>query len=409
MRRHLASPADTLAKLLRSARFMCLGVVLLLALCSAAIQAKSPDSRFWDRNSKPSPSGTAGAADFPPALHLQPLSEIRENAWASGSEARLAIAGGRLFIPLGAGGLAIYDISSSQAPRLVSRLDVEALHGQAGAVAASANRAFVSIPTRQTIAILDLSPDSQPTVVGTFGDIPAIIGLELRRDTLYVHVQSDTTHPGGVYVFDVSSSEPVLLGSYLQQLIDPGFYVSDDGVIFLARTPGMENDFPKIDVVDMREPARPRLLGQWVSDYPGNITDIDLAGGYLFAAAYWGGIWMLDAANPANMQLVARYDWAQPGPTALSLRALPPYVVLAQNGPDSSTQQFGMLRQIADQFVPEQVLVTDSLPSRVYLEGQLLILEGWQAQTKVLHVYHAITGYMSYLPLIAKNSEAMGH
>ena len=63
-------------------------------------------------------------------LELTPLSEIQVQAWAAGAEDAAAIADGRLFIPLGYRGLAIYDITNPSQPVPVAHVEYETLEGQ---------------------------------------------------------------------------------------------------------------------------------------------------------------------------------------------------------------------------------------------------------------------------------------
>jgi len=171
-------------------------------------------------------------------LELTPLSEIQVQAWAAGAEDAAAIADGRLFIPLGYRGLAIYDITNPSQPVPVAHVENETLEGQGGAVAAVGNRAFVEIATQSTIAVLDISIPQQPVKLGEFASIESIQNMAIAGSSLFVQAGSSTEYPGGIYAFDLTQSPiPSFAGAYLVQLVDPGFFVLEDSTVFLARTP----------------------------------------------------------------------------------------------------------------------------------------------------------------------------
>lgn len=328
---------------------------------------------------------------------LVPLCEIREPAWGIGSKAKAAISDNELFIPLGAQGLAIYDISNPREPQLVARVSTETLHGQGGAVEALSGRAFVALPVSHTMAVLDLTNPSAPKFIGTFGDIPQIVAMELRGDNLYVYAGSDAANLGGVYVYDVRSRIPTLRGSYLADQIDPGFFVTGNRVVFLSSHPG------RIEVVDMSDPAAPSLIGEWTSPHPGNITEIDLVGRYLFASAYWGGLWILDATDYGNLQWITGYDWPDPQPCAVSVQATPFCVFLAQGGVGLPVRVFEVLRFDGFDVALDDVVTATNFPADVCLDGDLLVLEEWGENEKVLRLFRAPPIYGSFLPITVKD------
>jgi hypothetical protein len=310
----------------------------------------------------------------PRTLTLEPLATLTEHAWAWGSEAKLFRDGSRLYVPLGYRGLAVYDVSDPRVPRLLVVVDRFLLGGQGGAVAASGDRAYVAIPVEQAIVVLDLAQPAAPKVLARFANIPDIQQLALRGRYLFVNAGSSYAYQGGVYVFDVSVTPPVAAGAYLTNLVDPGFYVSDSGTVYLARTPATAEDSAKIDAVDMSVPGSPRVLGQWASPYPGNIWDIDLREGRLYCAAYWGGLWVLDATDPSHLSLVARFDWDDPVPAAVGVQAAPPYVFLAGTGYDPSYWKFQVF-EVAGGCVSLEQEIPATLPVHsVSLSGDQLVL-----------------------------------
>jgi hypothetical protein len=330
-------------------------------------------------------------------LELTYLSKIQEPAWAMGSEANVFVSNDRLYISLGYPGLAVYDISNPESPQRILYMHSTDLGGQAGAIAASGDRVFVATPDRNSLAVLDISNLSNPIVSTRFGAIYSILQISLRGQKLYVHAGSSIQYYGGVYVFDVSKEVPELVGEYLTNLIDPGFYVNGQGIVFLARTPETLGDSAKVDVVDMNDPPNPVFLGRWESPFTGNIVDIDLRGNLLYCAAYWGGFWILDASDYSDINFVARHDWFEPESFARSAQGLPPFVFLAQGGSELSFQKFNVYRQDSDLITLEKEIPATTYTHSVYLHGNLLILiekeSSWETSNpqKILSLYQVPT------------------
>ena len=337
-------------------------LILFLSFCSPYKSGEEPDgSDDWE-------------------LGLQYLSTISLPAWAWGSEAKIFVDvdSDRLYIPLGYPGLAVYDIGDPASPQEILRMhSLEfPMAAQPGATTADGSRVFVSLPTHECIAVMDISAPAAPVFRGVFGNIEQILQVALRGSFLYVYADSSFAYDGGVYVFDVSTDTPEQVGQYLTPLIDPGFYVSPSGVVFFARTPAHSSDRSKVEVVDMGNPAEPLFISQWASSYPGNITDIYLVEDQLFCSAYWGGLWILDASDFSNLQLAIRFDWEESAPYALSVQAIPPYVFMAQAGPGEMFWKFAVFRQNENRVSIDREITADSRPHSVYLvlEKDLLIL-----------------------------------
>ena len=125
-------------------------------------------------------------------------------------------------------------------------------------------------------------------------------------------------------------------------------HVRDDGIVFLARTPKDPGEGPKLDVVDMSTPATPGLLSRWVPGCTGNIYDIDMEGSELYIAAYWSGLWIVNAKDLTDLRLSERYDWQDMWPYALSVRAFQGFALVSQvvDAPpaDPSMQAFDVFK-----------------------------------------------------------------
>jgi hypothetical protein len=343
-----------------------------------------------------------------PELKMEFLGEIRERAWAYGAEHRGTMANGKLYLPLGYNGFAIYNIADPAHPRVAGRMDRATLGGQGGSVAVRANRGYVLIPEHKMIAVLDVEDPARPTLIRHIRpDIPQPEHLEIHGDRLYVYGMASIDYLGGVWVFDIRTDSPRLLGSYQTTLTDPGFWVTKDHIALIARTPAFLDDVPKIDVVDMREPVEPRLLAQWAGPDMANIVGMHLRENRLYVTAYWGGTWVLDASNILDMRLLDRYDpKGEPSNYTIPVRALPPFIFAGQSGPKSDSNQWNVLRYDADGFGMELQIPAGSTPNQVYLEGNLLVLETLDPPTgptrpeKVLRIYRVSPQYHAYLPRV---------
>ncbi len=362
--------------------FACFGISLLLVIPgSISSETHSPDIHD---------SG----------LTLKLLSKITEPAWAMGNEAKILIHKNKLFIPLGYPGLSVYDINDPRSPRPLSRIHSDDLGGQAGAMAASGDRLYMVMPDEKKIAMLDISDPSSPVVMERFGQFQQNGDLSTAGQFLYLQTMSSTSYFGGFQIYDISGSSPHFSGEYPLELVDPGFFVSETGHVFLARTPATMNDSAKIDCIDASDPAYPVLIDQWRATYPGNITDIHLRDGKLYCSAYWGGIWILDAQDYANLALDSYFDWEDRASVALSVRAFPPYVFVAQGGPQPSHEKFGVYRYGGGGLQPEtEIPIPEGTRTHsVYLKDNLLVLvffeNPWEDSTpeKTLMLYRIKTG-----------------
>ena len=174
---------------------------------------------------------------------------------------------------------------------------------------------------------------------------------------------------------------PQSSGEYLTNLTDPGFFVTDTGHVFLARTPGDLNESAKIDSISMSDPTHPVLIDQWKSTYPGNITDIHLQGGKIYCSAYWGGIWILNAADYSALSLDTYFDWEDRASTALSVKAYPPLIFVAQGGPDWEYRKFAVYRYTEGRLESElEIPIPDGqFAQSIYLKNDLLILVHYES------------------------------
>jgi hypothetical protein len=301
-------------------------------------------------------------------------STIKELAWAWGSEAGITIDGTRIFIPKGGPGLAAYDVANRAAPRPLFRLSSADLGGQAGAVAVAGSRIYVSLPNKYQIAVIDFNESAPPSIAYRFSCPADVLHMDIRGRFLYIHARSSTAYLGGVYIYDLSRTPPKPAGFYPADLVDPGFAVTKEGVVLLARTPATYFSNAKVTIVDLSRPFRIAPLSEWNSSYPGNIVDFDLQDGSLYMAAYWGGLWALDVHDLFHPVLKSLFDWDEPRFYALGVRAWPPFIVLGAGGPQSGDHKFVIFKESGAGFDPIAEIPATALVQSVAGSGPLLVL-----------------------------------
>jgi hypothetical protein len=308
-------------------------------------------------------------------LLLTPLSQITVSSWAYGSEAPARLDGDRLVIPRGGGGVSVYDVSHPAHPVEIATVDVATLEDQGGASALTPDgRLVTALPIRQTLAVIDIS-HRHPRKLGEFGGVASPFALGVSYDALFAWVGSDSANIRGVYSFDLDAPLPVATGSYPVVLTDSGFLMRDD-VVYFAGTPSGPGDSAVLDIVDMNVPSTPVELGTWPSETPGNIVGIDVDGDRIALAAYWGGIWLLDASDPAAMRLLDHEDWTDSRIYSTGVALMPPFVLLLQSGPAPELRQLDLLRMHDDGTLEWlDPLPLDAPPMAILHEGSLVIVQ----------------------------------
>lgn len=279
-----------------------------------------------------------------------------------------------MYVPNGYPGLAAYDLADPGAPRLLFRLSSFELGGQAGAVAAKGSRVYVALPDRAQIAVLEIDASGRPRILARFDSSPAVEQMEVRGSLLFVQAGSYNYYPGGAYVYDLTRNPPKPAGLYPANLVDPGFAVTDDGVVLLARTPANDGAPTRLDIVDLSRPFRIAPLARWLSPYPGNIVDLDVREGSIYAAAYWGGLWVLAAGDLSRPRLRSRFDWDEPRLYSLGVRAWPPFVVLGVGGPEPGDQKFVVYKETPSGFEVVAEVQAEAHVHSVARSGRLLVL-----------------------------------
>lgn len=224
----------------------------------------------------------------------------------------VAVAAGRAYVadPVG---IHILDVSVPSAPRRI------------GSIAQQASRLIVKGETAYVIAgsallIYDVSDPSRPVLLSTWdGAMPQDVFV--RDSTAYV-----TTWNQGFFVLDVSQpASPRLLGSCAA---DPGTErVAVSGNVAVITGLGSV-----VQVLDVSDPAAPRPAGSFRGEGERSLMSAFLAGSTGYFADFQGGFHIVDFSQPSTPVLVGRFatlnwpvDIAVNGPVAY---VVDPYVGL---------------------------------------------------------------------------------
>lgn len=145
-------------------------------------------------------------------------------------------------------------------------------------------------------------------------------GLARHQDTLLV-----AAGPEGLLLYDLAAAangtRPALRGRYPFVDYTKEISVASDGVIYLA-----DNRDTGVQVLNVEEPLRPRSL--FIGPTGGFVDSIAHHGGLLAVGNRHGGVFVLDASNARNPQMLARLDpMEQPAPGA------PPHVYQVRFSP----------------------------------------------------------------------------
>jgi hypothetical protein len=215
--------------------------------------------------------------DHPVTIHCQECEASRD----------FVIMGNYLYHTEGQHGLVVYDISDPAKPEYVC---YKAVGGEAWAVEAKDNYAYVSYSYPYNIAVIDISNPSNPQKVATIE--AAANDLFIRDNLLFSVINS-----GYLEINDITDP---LNPQQVCQIWDRNGYIDiENNIVF---TSGSAN---AVHSYDIRDPSNPVLLDQY---WKNNIWAIDVAGDYAFVAVGETGLLVLDVSNPSDMQEVTLFE-----------------------------------------------------------------------------------------------------
>ncbi|HSH05708.1 MAG TPA: hypothetical protein VLL52_24540 [Anaerolineae bacterium] len=327
------------------------------------------------------------------------------------------VANGRLFVARDYSGVDIYDISQP-APQYLTTISASLIGGEASHLAVDGNHLYVVRydlvnSSFSSVVKLDITDIYQPQFMLAFTrqNQPMLGTIKIIDQRLYVQSYSgfinDVYYDGGFSVYDIGVTEPELIGFYTANLVDPGFMVTADHTVFLARRPGSPGDSGRIEMFDMSVPERPIMLDSWQVEHYGNVVDIEVVGNQVFAAMYWGGLVALNINADRELDYVGFYDWEETSKTAVSLTAVPPYVIVGQSwegSPNGLTYNLSVFEFDAggQQFVWTDDIETVYPPLHVYQADDRLFFEQRDNMQKMIDIYRVEVSapYQNYLPVV---------
>jgi hypothetical protein len=162
--------------------------------------------------------------------------------------------------------------------------------------------------------------------------------------------------------------------------------------VFLARTPATASDMPKIDVIDMSNPAVPSLVTRWISSRLLNVSGLDVQRDRVYAAGYWGGVFVLTGAETPPLALEAAYDWSELPRYAWNVAAAPPFVFVSRGDSSGGGGSFQAFRQAGASLIPVWEHAATLPIHSVAVSGDLLVTVELEppvtaAPQKVLRLY----------------------
>ncbi len=201
-----------------------------------------------------------------------------------------------------AGGLYIADISDPTAPRSISFYRPEI--GMVQAIAVAGDKAYVN--TFNDLSVFDMF---DPTAPSRLGSLPVNgSDIAVADDLAFVAA-------GGVTVVDVSDpTAPTGIGWYWAPVTSLELSPADKLAYIVVGQHGLQ-------VVDVSKPRRQTLVGSWEivpggpswddpsitkpAGVAGRINAVTLANGHLFAVEADHGLWAFDLSDPASPQPIS--------------------------------------------------------------------------------------------------------
>ena len=205
-------------------------------------------------------------------------------------------AGGRVYMAGGLDGLHIVDVSDPDAPALLA---THPTAGQALGVTTSGSTALV-INLMTGLEVVDAADGAAPALVHTEETAGYQWGIGGGGARILVADQ-----PSGVHVFDVSNPEaPVLQGVYAGEQPAQSVVAGDDGRAYLVLAGS-----GVVEILDLTDPANPRLAGSHRPSRPGGRTQrVAVRAGAMAVPVAGDGVEWVDVSDPAAPSLAATHD-----------------------------------------------------------------------------------------------------
>lgn len=203
---------------------------------------------------------------------------------------RLYVAGTYAYLPDGATGLQILDISRPASPSLVGTYDSL---GSATDVVLAGKYAYLA-DINNGLLIIDVSNPTSPTLVGTYSSTDAF--------TVFIsgHYAYLATMSGSLKIIDISNpSSPSLVGSTSFSGLGYDVYVIDKYAYVAADTSGLQ-------IIDISNPSSPSVVGNYNTS--GTAYGLYVSGKYAYVADGTSGLQIINITNPTSPTLVGTYN-----------------------------------------------------------------------------------------------------
>ena len=203
---------------------------------------------------------------------------------------RVAVSGGTAFV-MGIGTLHIVDVSTPNAPRLLSSYEIPGAINVNG-IAVSDNTVYVTNELK--LHTLDVSTPSMPRLLSSYSTTSHTGRLAVSGKTVFL-----ANGGAGLQIVDVSTpSAPYLLGSC--DTPGYGFDVAVSGSLaFVADDIGLQ-------IMDVSSLSAPRILGSY--DTPGRAYGVAVLGNIVFVADEEAGLQIVDVSIPSVPRLLSSYN-----------------------------------------------------------------------------------------------------
>ncbi|OQY25907.1 MAG: hypothetical protein B6244_14615 [Candidatus Cloacimonetes bacterium 4572_55] len=208
-----------------------------------------------------------------------------------GAKASLTVIGDYAYAALGSGGLRIFDISDLLQPVRLFRSEMP---GSARGISVRDQYAYLADSMAGLVAF-DISQPEAVHYVSHYQDIEFSRNIMLADTYAYL-----TSWPDGLSIIDISDLDNLYeVGSY--DSLENAFatFVVDDYAYVADYASGLH-------ILDVRDPSHPIRVARFL----GQITDVEVSGGYAFLADQSGeisGLRVLNVQNPNNPVEVGFY------------------------------------------------------------------------------------------------------
>jgi len=200
-------------------------------------------------------------------------------------------------------GLEIFDVHDPLHPVAVGKYRIR--RGSRNDVFAVGDYAYVTYDDgRGHLIVLDVSDPAHPRQVGGLTTSGTAERIFVVGDTAYV-----ADGGGGLLIIDVSNpAAPKKSGHFT-----PPAGTSSEAVFVDGTTVYLGSNGPSgvwLQRIDVSDPAHPSVMGQYSQRAPKQVRDIEVLGGYVYAAVRGGCVWeLLESFD--DMEAEYESDWSE--------------------------------------------------------------------------------------------------